>query len=508
VSFEVKPGRETFEKLASSYSVVPVWAEVLADLETPVSGFLKLVRGRPGFLLESVEGGERWGRYSFIGRRPRLTLRLRQGKLEVKGSVPRWDLTDDDPLAALQALVSGFSSPSLEGLPPLHGGVVGYLGYDVVHYMERLPRTAVDDLGVPDMVLFLTEELVAFDHLLQKIQVVENVFVGDDPSLAYRQAVERIEQAVDELSHPLSYQPSPVTETGGQELEEAISANMSPAEYMDAVERAKEYIRAGDIFQVVLSQRFEVPLDVDPFEVYRALRLLNPSPYMYYVADEETVLVGSSPEMLVRVRDGEVVTRPIAGTRRRGYTEEEDRLLEAELLSDPKERAEHVMLVDLARNDIGRVVDFGSQRVEDLMVVERYSHVMHIVSSVSGRLAPGNDCIDVLRATFPAGTVTGAPKIRAMEIIDELEPTKRGPYAGVVGYFDFSGNMDTAITLRTLIVHQGRGFVQAGAGIVADSDPHLEYKECRNKARAVIAAVSAASKIGRGRPLGHTESDR
>lgn len=491
---EIHPRPEAFRRLASSYSVVPIWAEILADLETPVSAFSKLASGQPAFLLESVEGGERWGRYSFIGRRPRLVIRLRSGRLDTEGSVRGWEPSDSDPLGVLAGLVSGLSSPALEGLPPLHGGVVGYLGYDLVRYIERIPCTVLDDLGLPDMVLFLTEELVVFDHLLQKIQIVENVFVEDDPDAGRRAALRRIEEAIAELSRPLETRPSPVVDPTAWEH---ATSNMTPEEYMAAVERAKEYIRAGDIFQVVLSQRYHVKLPAHPFDVYRALRLLNPSPYMYYVTDGEVTLVGSSPEMLVRVRDGEVVTRPIAGTRRRGHSEEEDRFLEAELLSDPKERAEHVMLVDLARNDIGRVVEFGTERIEDLMVVERYSHVMHLVSSVSGRLAPGNDCIDVLRATFPAGTVTGAPKVRAMEIIDELEKTKRGPYAGVVGYFDFSGNMDTAITLRTLVAVGEDAYVQAGAGIVADSDPQLEQKECENKARAVLAAVQAASKIGR-----------
>lgn len=494
MDLSIHPGKDSFLRLAETYTVVPVWADVLADFETPVSAYLKLVAGAPGFLLESVEGGERWGRYSFIGRNPRVVLESKDDEIRVSGSVGRWTPEQGEgPLAALSGLVSAFSSPPIEELPPLHGGVVGYLGYDMVRYIERLPCSTEDDLGIADMVMFLTEELVVFDHLLQKIQVVENVFVDGDPLEGYAEAIRRIESAVAELSRPLSYEASAASLGGPVE---AAESNMTPEEYQAGVERAKEYILAGDIFQVVLSQRFSLPLTTDPFNVYRALRLLNPSPYMYYLKHGDVTLVGSSPEMLVRVRDGNVVTRPIAGTRRRGVTAEEDAFLEAELLADPKERAEHVMLVDLARNDIGRVVEFGSCRVDELMIVERYSHVMHIVSSVSGRLAPGNDCIDVLRATFPAGTVTGAPKVRAMEIIDELEKTRRGPYAGVVGYFDFSGNMDTAITLRTMVAKSGTAYVQAGGGIVADSDPQLELKESENKAKAVLAAVAAASRLG------------
>ncbi len=495
----IHPDRDTFLKLAENYSVVPVWADVLADFETPVTAFLKLVGAEPGFLLESVEGGERWGRYSFIGRRPRVVLRSKGDAVQVEGSVPGWNPEPGaDPLDALASLVGAFSSPALEALPPLHGGVVGYLGYDIVRHIERLPCTTIDDLGLPDMSMFLTEELVAFDHLLQKIQVVENVFLAgeEDPAAGYERATEKIARAVAELSRPISYEPS---EASSVAEPEPADSNTTPEEYRDAVKAAKEYILAGDIFQVVISQRFSVPLSGHPFDVYRSLRLLNPSPYMYYIDTGELTLVGSSPEMLVRVRDGEVVTRPIAGTRRRGATPEEDAFLEADLLSDPKERAEHVMLVDLARNDIGRVVEFGTEQVDDLMVIERYSHVMHIVSSVSGRLVPGNDCIDVLKATFPAGTVTGAPKVRAMEIIDELEKTRRGPYAGVVGYFDFSGNMDTAITLRTMVAKDGVAYVQAGGGIVADSDPEAELKESENKAKAVLAAIASSRRLGAAR---------
>lgn len=490
----IHPGKDGFLRLAENFSVVPVWADVLADFETPVSAYLKLVGDSPGFLLESVEGGERWGRYSFIGRNPRLVLESKDREVRVSGSVPGWTPEPGgSPLDALSGLVSAFSSPTIEELPPLHGGVVGYIGYDVVRFMEKVPCTTEDDLQIADMSMFLAEELVVFDHLLQKIQIVENVFIDGDPASGYAEAKSRIEAAIAQLSHPLRYEPCAASLEG---VLENASSNMTPEEYQDAVERAKEYIKAGDIFQVVLSQRFSVPLAVKPFDVYRALRLLNPSPYMYYISNDKVTIVGSSPEMLVRVRDGEVVTRPIAGTRRRGVTAEEDAFLEAELLGDPKERAEHVMLVDLARNDIGRVVEFGSCRVDDLMIVERYSHVMHIVSSVSGRLSPGNDCIDVLKATFPAGTVTGAPKVRAMEIIDELEKTRRGPYAGVVGYFDFSGNMDTAITLRTMVAKGDTAYVQAGGGIVADSDPQLELKESENKAKAVLSAIAAAHKMG------------
>lgn len=490
-SMNIQPGRESFLEQARHFTVVPVWAEVLADLETPVSAYLKLVGDGSGFLLESVEGGEQWARYSFVGRRPSVALKSHDGKVDWEGTPPISELSGN-PLEVLARLLDYCQAPQVENLPPLHGGVVGYLGYDVVRYIESLPRTTRDDLSLPEVLLYLATDLVVFDHLDQKIQFVQNVLIADNPETQYEEAVAKIEEAIAQLSRPLGYSPSRV-ELHNPQIR--FDSNISAEEFSSAVERAKEYILDGEIFQVVLSQRFSVPLEVDPFNIYRALRLLNPSPYMYYIKHPEVTLVGCSPEPMVQLREGRVFERPIAGTRRRGSDLGEDQMLEAELLADPKEIAEHVMLVDLARNDIGRVVEFGTASVDELMTVEKYSHVMHIVSSVSGRLVPGYDALDVLKATFPAGTVSGAPKVRAMEIIDELEVARRGPYAGVVGYFDFSGNMDTAITIRTVVVKGSVAYIQAGAGIVADSDPVQEQKECENKARALLAAVEAANYI-------------
>jgi anthranilate synthase component 1 len=403
-------------------------------------------------------------------------------------------------LAAVEALLASYRSPSLPELPPLHGGVVGYIGYDVVREVERLPNVPPDDLGRPDAVLSVIGQVAAFDHLRQRVYLVDNVVVGDAATpaqldLAYDRAAARVDELAADLGRSLPpYAPGEPPDPADALPE--VRSTVGRAAYCRAVEVAKEYIRAGDIFQVVPSQRFDLDLDADPFDVYRVLRQVNPSPYMYFLRHPDITVVGSSPEPMVQLRDGRVVSRPIAGTRRRGATDDEDRALAAELAADPKEIAEHVMLVDLARNDVGRVVTFGSEQVDELMTLERYSHVMHLTSQVSGRLAPGKGPIDVLRATLPAGTVSGAPKVRAMEIIDELEPTKRGPYAGVIGYFDFSGNLDTAIAIRTMTVTaDGRASVQAGGGVVADSVPELEYEESCNKAAALLAAVPAARKM-------------
>jgi anthranilate synthase component 1 len=480
-----------------------VWREVLADLETPVSAFVKLVGGRAddpsGFLLESVEHAERWGRFSFIGRDPALTMVVRGRSVEFDREPPPGVPGDAGALAALEALTRAYRSPQLDELPPFHGGVVGYLGYDVVREIERLPDLPADDAGLPDAVLSVTGHVTAFDHFRQRLYLVENVFVRAgateaELSDAYDDAQARLSGRVDELARPLPYLPSPPPASELVELPE-VTSTMGPERFADAVEAAREHILAGDIFQVVLAQRFDVHGDVDPFDVYRVLRQVNPSPYMYFVRHPEVTLVGSSPEPMVQLLDGRVISRPIAGTRRRGRTDADDKRMAAELVEHPKERAEHVMLVDLARNDVGRVVRFGTERVEELMVLERYSHVMHLTSQVAGELAPGKHAVDVLRATFPAGTVSGAPKVRAMEIIDELEPTKRGPYAGVVGYVDFSGNLDTAIAIRTMVWRQGRASVQAGAGIVADSVAAEEDLECRNKARALLTAAAASRRL-------------
>jgi anthranilate synthase component 1 len=494
------PTRDEFVALARDYTVVPVWREVLADLETPVSAFAKLVGDREGFLLESVEHGEHWGRFSFIGRDPALTLVARGRQVGVTGDavapgVPR----DEGILAALEALLSWYRAPSMPDLPPFHGGLVGYLGYDVVREIERLPNVPDDHQGYPDAVLSLTGHVTAFDHFRQRLYLIENVFVSPgassaDASLAYDDAQARLDASVDELARPLPYVPSPPPPERVHELP-SFSTTMPGGLFQAAVEAAREYIFAGDIFEIILAQRFELEGEFDPFEVYRVLRQINPSPYMHFLRHPEATVVGSSPEALVKLVDGRVISRPIAGTRWRGRTDEHDRRMAAELVENPKERAEHIMLVDLARNDVGRVVQYGSERVDELMTLERYSHVMHMTSQVSGDLAEGKSAVDVLRATFPAGTVSGAPKVRAMEIIDELEPSKRGPYAGVVGYFDFSGNLDTAITIRTMLWRDGRASVAAGAGVVADSDPDDEDLECHNKARALLTAAAAARRL-------------
>ena len=503
----LRPTPEAFVELAATHTVVPVWREVLADLETPVSVFLKLVGSGEGFLLESVEHAERWGRYSFIGRDPALTMVARGRTVAWSGPSPDLSAglpTDRGALGALEALLARYRAPRLPELPPFHGGIVGWLGYDVVREIEALPDIPPDDLGLPDAVMSLTGHVAAFDHFRQRLYLIENVLVSpgaEEAELraAYDAAAVRLDALVDDLARPLPYLPAPPpAETGEEAPIPEVRSSFSGGSYKVAVEAAREHILAGDIFQVVLAQRFEFALDCEPFDVYRVLRQVNPSPYMYFLRGQEPgdiVVAGSSPEPMVQLLDGRVISRPIAGTRKRGTTDEHDRRLAAELVEHPKERAEHVMLVDLARNDVGRVVDFGSVHVDELMTLERYSHVMHLTSQVSGDLRAGKGPVDVLRATLPAGTVSGAPKVRAMEIIDDLEPAKRGPYAGTVGYVDFSGNLDTAIAIRTMVVTHGRASVQAGAGIVADSDPDDEDLECRNKAAALLAAVPAARRM-------------
>jgi anthranilate synthase component 1 len=499
----IRPTRDEFRALARSYSVVPVWQELLADLTTPVAAFARVVGDEPGFLLESVEHAERWGRWSFIGRRPTATIVGRGGRdrLDVEGSLPPSVPRDRGVLAALEAVLAAYRSPELDDLPPLHGGVVGYLGYDIVREVERLPEVPPDELGLPDAVLSVIGQLAVYDHWRQRVTLIDSVPLPDDRAGVddlYDAAATRLEAMAEDGARPLD---EPLVEPPLREDElPVVKRRTSARQYADAVEVAKEYIRAGDVFQVVLAQRFDLDLDADPFDLYRSLRQVNPSPYMYFLRHPEVQVIGSSPEPMVQLLDGRVISRPIAGTRRRGRSEEDDRRMAGELVEHPKERAEHVMLVDLARNDVGRVVEFRTEHVDELMTLERYSHVMHLTSQVSGRLRAGLGPIDVLRATLPAGTVSGAPKVRAMEIIDELEPVKRGPYAGVVGYIDFSGNLDTAIAIRTMLVGpDGRASVEAGAGIVADSDPDLEDLECRNKAAALLAAVPGARRITEAR---------
>ncbi len=493
----MRPGRAEFHTLAAAHTVVPVWAELLADLETPVAAYLKLVGDGPGFLLESVEHGERWSRYSFVGRDPVATLELRDGLVSIDGPLSADVPLDQGMLAALDHLLMTYRAPIIPELPPLQSGVMGFLGYDVVREIERLPDTPHDDRGLPDAVMCVIGSLAAFDHWRQRVYLIESVPVlGLDATgrdAAYDAAVVRVQRAIADLARPLPYVPVAPPEPD-DELPE-VRSSMPNGMYQRAVEVAKEHIVAGDIFQVVLSQRYDVSLEADPFDFYRVLRQVNPSPYMYFVRHRDITIVGSSPEPMVQVLGRKVVSRPIAGTRRRGRDDDHDRRMAGELKENPKEVAEHIMLVDLARNDVGRVAKFGTVHVDELMNLERYSHVMHLTSQVSGELIDGKTPIDVLRATLPAGTVSGAPKVRAMEIIDALEPVKRGPYAGVVGYIDFSGNLDTAIAIRTMFVSASGASFQAGAGVVADSVPDDEDLECRNKAAALLAAVPAARRM-------------
>lgn len=498
------PTLEEFTEKARQGNLVPVYREILADTETPVSAFLKVGSQPHSFLLESVEGGERIGRYSFIGGDAFLVLKswgrrveiLREGEQEVR------ELAEgEDPLHILQALMAGLRFVNDEDLPPFCGGAVGYIGYDTVRFFERLPEETRDELGLPDTYFVLTDTLLIFDHVRHKIKVLCNARVNGDPAAAYARAVEKIYRLVFQLRKPLpgtesdfrSPRPKYSTpEPPPLRSSLPVRAVTSQRDYEASVARAREYIAAGDCIQVVLSQRVAARISVPPFDIYRALRSVNPSPYMFFLQFEDCQLVGSSPEILVTERDGLVTTRPIAGTIRRGKTPAEDEALTRQLLADPKERAEHVMLVDLHRNDIGRVCEFGSVVVDELMTTEKYSHVIHMVTNVIGRLRPERTALDLLRASFPAGTVSGAPKVRAMEIIEELEPVKRGPYGGAVGYFSFSGSMDTCITIRTIVVKGGTAYVQAGAGIVADSVPEREHQECMSKAGALMRAIELA----------------
>ena len=473
-------------KMTGRGNVVPVYREVRADLETPVSAFLKVARGPYSYLLESVEGGERQGRYSFIGTEP---YRVYAGQHEA-----------GDPLDVVQAEMARFDAVDVPGLPRFHGGAVGYLGYEAVtHFEPRVPLGKKDVLGVPESWLMFTDTLLVFDHVKHTIKAVSHVRLDGDIDASYRQAQAKIDELISRLGAPLGALPYvPNTGIRGRE----VTSNWdSKDDFMEAVRRSKEYITSGDVIQVVLSQRFTRATGAHPFEVYRSLRAINPSPYLLYLQFGETTIVGSSPELLVNIEEGVVEVHPIAGTRRRGVDALEDARLAEELIHDPKEIAEHVMLLDLGRNDVGRVAAIGSVEVTQRLDLEYYSHVMHIVSHVQGKLREGMSAYDALRSSFPAGTVSGAPKIRAMEIIAELEPDRRGPYAGGVGFFDMSGNIETCITIRTLVMQGGLAHVQAGAGIVYDSDPEKEYEECRQKARALLAAIDDAEG-GEGGPTG------
>jgi anthranilate synthase component 1 len=488
-TLEITPGPVGFEAMLREGNLVPVSCELLADLETPISAFLKLRYLPDAFLLESVEGGERLGRYSFLGARPKLVLTY-EGRV-VRCSDGR---TLPGPfLPAARAVLRPYRQVPVFGLPRFTGGLVGYLGYDLVRDWERLPNRPPDDLGLPVCRMGLFDTVVVFDHVRRRIRVLANAFAEEGAEAAYRSARERMEEILERLRRPVPGSPPEL-----RPVPQAQS-NMTRDSFLEKVERCLAYIRAGDIFQVILSQRFALPVPgLDPFLLYRAARAINPSPFLFYLDFPEGQLAGSSPELLVRLEGDQVMMRPIAGTRPRGRTPEEDAALEADLRGSEKERAEHVMLVDLTRNDLGRISRYGTVRTTELMVVERYSHVMHLVSTVQGIVQPGRDAFDVLQAVFPHGTVSGAPKVRAMEIIDELEPVARGPYAGAVGYVAYSGAMDTCITIRTLVVRDGRAYVQAGAGIVADSDPEAEYRECVSKAEALVRAVELACTGGMG----------
>ena len=492
------PDIETFRRIAQPNSLVPVYREILADLETPVSAYMKIAGESPyAFLLESVEGGERLARYSFIGADPHAVATYgRDGAAMVHASGVTEELLSADPLDLLTRELDRPVLGKPDDLPRFLGGAVGYLGYECARLWERLPESPNDALGVPDAVLMFTDTLLVFDHLRHRALALSHARVDDDADAAYAQAVMHIDGLIERLARPL---PDPPADLARAPSVREAESNVGRASYCAAVERAKEHISSGDIIQAVVSQRLSRPTSAAPLDLYRALRTVNPSPYMYFLQLGEIAIVGASPELLVQVQDRSIDYHPIAGTRRRGGTEAEDQAMEAELRDDPKERAEHVMLVDLGRNDVGRVAQAGSVKVTQLLDVERYSHVMHLVSHVTGQLRDDLRPVDALRACFPAGTVTGAPKIRAMQILAELEPDRRGPYAGAVGYFSHDGNLDTCITIRTILLKDGMAHVQAGAGIVADSEPEAEYEETLNKAGALLRALDVEERFSEER---------
>ena len=486
-----QPKLAEFEAFAKRGNLIPVYREILADIETPVSVLRKLQHKDHVYLLESVEGGEKWGRYSFIGTDAGVVFKVRGPRvtIEEKGRIITRE-HKGDPLNALRELLGRYRPVATPGLPRFFGGAVGYLGYDMVRYFEKLPDAPPADLDLDESVFVISDSLIIFDNTRHTIKVVACAYTEDVDSHeeAYKTACRKIDEMIHLLSSP-AVSPVPAPQTDNV----AFESNMTPEQYKAIVEKARDYIAAGDIIQVVLSQRFSTPCRTDPVDLYRALRYVNPSPYLFFLKLDDLMMIGSSPEVMVRLEQNDVELRPIAGTRKRGKTEQEDRALADELLSDEKERAEHVMLVDLGRNDLGRIAETGSVQVNQYMVVEKYSHVMHLVSNVRAQLAKGKDAFDVLAATFPAGTLTGAPKVRAMQIIDELEPVQRGAYGGAVGYFSFSGNMDLCITIRTMVIKDGLIFVQAGAGIVYDSQPESEHQETLNKARGMQMAVKLAA---------------
>jgi anthranilate synthase component I len=488
----IQPTFKEFCQLAKGGNLIPVYQELLMDLETPLSFFKRLERDRYSFLLESVEGSERWARYSFLGTRPHRIFKARGTRVEIIEAGKSKTLATDAPLKLLEELLRGYQTVTVAGVPPFFGGALGYVAYDAVEQFHEIAHDGKDPLGMPEIFFVFVQTLIAFDNLKHTIKVIDNVRVEDETDLrkAYEQATRRIKKAVSSLQKkPRGIEPRDVSEGKG---DRKFRSNLTREAFQKIVARAKDYIQAGDIIQAVLCQRLETETTTDPFEIYRALRFINPSPYMFYLELEDLRVIGSSPETMVRLTGDTIELRPIAGTRRRGSNAEEEKALETDLLSDPKERAEHIMLVDLGRNDVGRVAQIGTVEVNELMAIERYSHVMHIVSNVRGQLASDKTPFDLFVSAFPAGTVSGAPKIRAMQIISELEMEKRGLYAGAIGYFGYNGNLDTCIVIRTIVMRGKKVFIHAGAGIVADSDPEKEYQETLNKARAMLKAVELA----------------
>ena len=488
----IQPSFKDFCRFADKGNLIPVYQELLMDLETPLSFFKRLERDDYSFLLESVEGSERWARYSFLGTRPQRIFKARGNQVEIIENGKKTSFSSESPLKSLEELMKGCQPVTVPGVPPFFGGALGYVAYNAVEQCHKIPDGKKDPLAIPEIFFIFVQSVVAFDNLKHTIKVIDNVRVDPSENLrqAYDQASQRIHKVISSLQKkPRGIEPRGLSQEKGNRK---FRSNLTREKFRDAIIRAKDYIKAGDIIQVVLCQRLETETASDPFEIYRALRFINPSPYMFYLELEKLRVIGSSPETMVRLTGDTIELRPIAGTRRRGATPDEERELEADLLADPKERAEHIMLVDLGRNDVGRVAEIGSVEVNELMAIERYSHVIHIVSNVRGKLAADKTAFDLFVSAFPAGTVSGAPKIRAMQIISELEPEKRGLYAGAIGYFGYNGNLDTCIVIRTIVMQGKKVFINAGAGIVADSDPDLEYQETLNKAGAMLKAVDLA----------------
>ncbi|WP_166827785.1 anthranilate synthase component I [Thalassoroseus pseudoceratinae] len=487
------PNFDEFQRLAQGARMVPVYRQLVSDTLTPVLAYCKLQWGPGSFLFESVIGGEKIGRYSFLGADPFLQIQAYGTRVTLTQGESSESYDCDDPLNELEKLLKQYPGVHVPGLPRFTGGAVGYAGYDSVRYTEHLPNAPEDDRNLPDLSFAFYDRMVVFDHVNKTVLVIVTARTdGDDLQTEYDRACERVDEICQQLQRGTTDLQLTDIDPKAETPSKPLKSNRPEGGYQQTVEGIKEYIKAGDVFQVVPSERWELQTQARPIDIYRSLRVVNPSPFMFLLRTAECTLIGSSPEIMVRVEDGETTIRPLAGTRRRGATEAEDRALAEELLADPKERAEHVMLIDLARNDVGRIAEYGSVKLSDVMVVERYSHVMHITSNVTGQLKPGLTALDALRAGLPAGTVSGAPKVRAMEIIDEFETTRRGPYGGAVGYLDFTGDMDTCIALRTMVMQGQTVYLQAGGGIVADSDPEAEYQEIRNKARGLLKAIEVA----------------